>query len=93
MSFVPNSRTAAAIGHLFLDFIEAAGVPPAVDDVRQMLTEEVGSRGSHLSWFTLEFAGLAEQVYLHIGKPTLSLETAWGVFQQMAQPIADVIEL
>ncbi|KAK7034908.1 hypothetical protein R3P38DRAFT_2911966 [Favolaschia claudopus] len=65
----------------------------AVDDMRQMLTEEVGSRESHLSWFTLEFAELAEQVYLHIGKPTLSLETAWGVFQQMAQPIADVIEL
>ncbi|KAK7006611.1 hypothetical protein R3P38DRAFT_3325952 [Favolaschia claudopus] len=65
----------------------------AVDDMRQMLTEEVGSRESHLSWFSLEFAELAEQVYLHIGKPTLSLETAWGVFQQMARPIADVIEL
>ncbi|KAK7036921.1 hypothetical protein R3P38DRAFT_2489014, partial [Favolaschia claudopus] len=56
----------------------------AVDDMRQMLTEEVGSRESHLSSFSLEFAELAEQVYLHIGKPTLSLETAWGVFQQMA---------
>ncbi|KAK7037152.1 hypothetical protein R3P38DRAFT_2516838, partial [Favolaschia claudopus] len=63
-------------------------IPPTL-----MLTAEVGSRESHLSWFTLEFAELAEQVYLHIGKPTLSLETAWGVFQQMAQPIADVIEL
>ncbi|KAK6988460.1 hypothetical protein R3P38DRAFT_2474377, partial [Favolaschia claudopus] len=42
----------------------------AVDDMRQMLTEEVGSRESHLSWFSLEFAELTEQVYLHIGKPT-----------------------
>ncbi|KAK7016554.1 hypothetical protein R3P38DRAFT_2461054, partial [Favolaschia claudopus] len=25
MGFFPNSRTAAAIGHLFLDFIEATG--------------------------------------------------------------------
>ncbi|KAK6968878.1 hypothetical protein R3P38DRAFT_3508545 [Favolaschia claudopus] len=65
----------------------------AVDDMRQMLTDEVGSRESHLSWYDLEFAELAAQVYSHIGKPTLSLETAWDVFQQMAQPIADVIEL
>jgi hypothetical protein len=64
----------------------------AVDDLRKMLTEDVGPRDTHLSWFEADFGDLAESIYLQIGKPTLSLETAWDVFQQMLEPMANVIE-
>jgi hypothetical protein len=65
----------------------------AVDDLRNMMTEDVGPRDTHLSWFTAEFDELAENVYKQIGKPTLSLESAWGVFEKMLRPMADIIEL
>ncbi|KAJ6525586.1 hypothetical protein B0H10DRAFT_1864030 [Mycena sp. CBHHK59/15] len=64
----------------------------AVDDLREMVTEDVGSRDAHLSWFTTEFDKLAETIYAQIGKPTLSLQTAWEVFQAMLEPMAIVIE-
>ncbi|KAJ7877863.1 hypothetical protein B0H13DRAFT_2235847 [Mycena leptocephala] len=64
----------------------------AVDDLQKMLTEDVGPRDIHLSWFEADFGDLAESIYLQIGKPTLSLETAWDVFQQMLEPMANIIE-
>ncbi|KAJ6470744.1 hypothetical protein C8R47DRAFT_1148134 [Mycena vitilis] len=64
----------------------------AVDDLRAMVTEEVGPRDEHLSWFTAEFHELAEAIYLQIHKPTLTLDTAWDVFQAMTGPMAAVIE-
>ncbi|KAJ7036966.1 hypothetical protein C8F04DRAFT_1209932 [Mycena alexandri] len=65
----------------------------AVDDLRSMMTEEVGPRDAHLSWFTADFDELAENIYEQIGKPPSTLETAWGVFEKMVRPMADVIEL
>ncbi|KAJ7856075.1 hypothetical protein B0H14DRAFT_2352896, partial [Mycena olivaceomarginata] len=65
----------------------------AVDDLRNMMTEDVGPRDTHLSWFTAEFDELAENVYKQIRKPTLSLESAWGVFEKILRPMADIIEL
>ncbi|KAJ7767164.1 hypothetical protein B0H16DRAFT_1716801 [Mycena metata] len=64
----------------------------AVNDLRDMITEEVGPRDVHLSWFTAEFDELAGNIYEQIGKPMISLETAWDVFEKMLQPIADVID-
>ncbi|KAJ6505054.1 hypothetical protein C8R45DRAFT_923360 [Mycena sanguinolenta] len=64
----------------------------AVDDMRKMITAEVGPRGDHLSWFSAEFDELAERIYTQIGKPSLSLQTAWDVFQKMV-PLIDVVEL
>ncbi|KAJ6601598.1 hypothetical protein B0H10DRAFT_2167416 [Mycena sp. CBHHK59/15] len=55
----------------------------AVDDLREMVTEDVGSRDAHLS---------CREIYAQIGKPTLSLQTAWEVFQAMLEPMAIVIE-
>ncbi|KAF7371791.1 hypothetical protein MVEN_00035800 [Mycena venus] len=65
----------------------------AVDDMRKMITEEIGPRDAHLSWFNPEFGQLAEAIYTQIGEPALSLETAWDVFQNMLKPMAEVIEL
>ncbi|KAJ6531357.1 hypothetical protein DFH09DRAFT_1093216 [Mycena vulgaris] len=50
----------------------------AVDDLRKMVTENVGPREDHLSW---------------IGKPELSLSTAWDGFQAMLEPMANIIEV
>ncbi|KAF7371801.1 hypothetical protein MVEN_00036800 [Mycena venus] len=65
----------------------------AVNDMRKMITEEIGPRDAHLSWFNPEFGQLAEAIYTQIGEPALSLETAWDVFQNMLKPMAEVIEL
>ncbi|KAJ7291675.1 hypothetical protein C8J57DRAFT_1588176 [Mycena rebaudengoi] len=64
----------------------------AVDDLRQMVTEDVGPRDAHLSWYSAEFHVLADQVYAEIGRPTLSVDTAWDVFQTMLEPMANLIE-
>ncbi|KAJ7231516.1 hypothetical protein C8J57DRAFT_1580727 [Mycena rebaudengoi] len=64
----------------------------AVDDLRQMVTEDVGPRDAHLSWYSAEFHVLADQVYAEIGRPTLSVDTAWDVFQTMLEPVANLIE-
>ncbi|KAJ7021426.1 hypothetical protein C8F04DRAFT_1241391 [Mycena alexandri] len=61
----------------------------AVDDLRSMMTEEVGPKDAHLSWFTADFDELAENIYEQIGKPPSTLETAWGVCHEsrFSQPI------
>ncbi|KAJ6473886.1 hypothetical protein C8R45DRAFT_1103556 [Mycena sanguinolenta] len=68
-------------------------LPAAVEDMRNILTAEVGPKDEHLSWFGAEFGQVAQGIYEQIGKPTLSLETAWDVFQKMVPLIADVVEL
>ncbi|KAJ7144010.1 hypothetical protein C8R44DRAFT_827414 [Mycena epipterygia] len=65
----------------------------AVDDLRNMVTEDVGPREAHLSWFSREFDDLAHVIYAQIGKPRLSLDTAWNVFRDMLEPMAIVIEV
>ncbi|KAJ7137293.1 hypothetical protein C8R46DRAFT_1322229 [Mycena filopes] len=58
----------------------------AVAELREYLTEEVGSRDSHLRWpgVTVEFEALAEQAWAGIGSPKLLLESAWETFAQMS---------
>ncbi|KAJ7856448.1 hypothetical protein B0H14DRAFT_2578790 [Mycena olivaceomarginata] len=54
------------------------------------LTEEVGSRKSHLSWpgVTLEFETMAQAIWEDIGDLVMSVDSAWNIFAQMS----DVIE-
>ncbi|KAJ7711841.1 hypothetical protein B0H16DRAFT_1667713 [Mycena metata] len=61
----------------------------AVDELREYLTEEVGSWDSHLRWLgvTVEFERMAEEVWVRIGSPTLLLESAWDVFAEMSAVI------
>ncbi|KAF7345954.1 hypothetical protein MVEN_01617900 [Mycena venus] len=63
-----------------------------VNDLRQMITDDVGPREAHLSWYTRDFGELAQVIYEQIGKPDLSLDTAWDVFRHMLEPMASVIE-
>ncbi|KAF8185576.1 hypothetical protein K438DRAFT_2155443 [Mycena galopus ATCC 62051] len=62
----------------------------AVIELRKLLTEEVGSRESHLSWpgVTLEFEAMAQAVWEDIGSPAMSMDSAWDIFAQMS----DIIE-
>ncbi|KAJ6460794.1 hypothetical protein C8R47DRAFT_1242082 [Mycena vitilis] len=58
----------------------------AVAELREYLTEEVGSRESHLGWpgITPQFEADAEAAWAGIGKPVMSMESAWTVFSQMS---------
>ncbi|KAJ7081539.1 hypothetical protein C8R43DRAFT_965583 [Mycena crocata] len=58
----------------------------AVAELRDYLTEEVGSRESHLGWpgVTAEFKAIAEAAWAGIGSPKMDLETAWAVFAKMS---------
>jgi hypothetical protein len=59
-----------------------------LNELRDYLTEEVGSRETRLSWYTNEFAAMADAAYQSIGKPAYSLDTAWSTFSAMS----DVLE-
>ncbi|KAJ6589862.1 hypothetical protein DFH09DRAFT_1274176 [Mycena vulgaris] len=64
----------------------------AVNDLRKMVTENIGPREDHLSWVSNDFNNLAHAIYKQIGKPELSLSTAWDGFQAMLEPMANIIE-
>ncbi|KAJ7638088.1 hypothetical protein B0H17DRAFT_960876 [Mycena rosella] len=53
----------------------------AVAEIRGYLTEEVGSRESHLGWpgVTAEFKATATAALAGIGGPTITLESAWNI--------------
>ncbi|KAJ7599662.1 hypothetical protein C8J56DRAFT_1037235 [Mycena floridula] len=55
----------------------------AVDEMREYLTEEVGSRKEHLSWMSAEEQKMAEMLYARIGSPPITLKNAWDVFSRM----------
>ncbi|KAJ6529495.1 hypothetical protein DFH09DRAFT_1020030 [Mycena vulgaris] len=65
----------------------------AVNDLRKMVTENIGPREDHLSWVSNDFNNLAHAIYKQIGKPELSLSTAWDGFQAMLEPMANIIEV
>ncbi|KAF7310263.1 hypothetical protein MIND_00400200 [Mycena indigotica] len=55
-----------------------------VEDIREVLSAEVGPREQHLSWVTPEFDTFARTIYEMIERPTLTLESSWTVFVQMS---------
>ncbi|KAJ7512435.1 hypothetical protein B0H11DRAFT_2151906 [Mycena galericulata] len=61
----------------------------AVSELRGYLTEEVGSRESHLGWpgITAEFETMAQAAWVDVEKPNMSLESAWDIFAKMSAVI------
>ncbi|KAJ6598223.1 hypothetical protein DFH09DRAFT_1071261 [Mycena vulgaris] len=146
LKLLPNSRTAGAGGHIFLDFVEETGCIPiqlttdkgskigwqyafqsilreyfapnidpaifaaymvlksvhntviegfwrwlktkmeAIAELREYLTEEVGSRETHLGWpgVTPEFKAIVGGACAGIGSPEMTMESAWNIFAQMS---------
>lgn len=66
----------------------------AVEELREYLTEEVGSREKHLGWpgLTAKFDGMAQAAFEALGQPTLSLDSAWGIFAQMSTIVEDLLD-
>ncbi|KAJ7215815.1 hypothetical protein GGX14DRAFT_606737 [Mycena pura] len=71
-------------------------VPREAVELREYLTEEVGStrREKHLGWpgLTAEFDRMAQAAFEALGQPTLSLDSAWGIFAQMSTIIEDLLD-
>ncbi|THH19591.1 hypothetical protein EW146_g1615 [Bondarzewia mesenterica] len=63
--------------------------PAIIEELRQMVTDDVGPREEHLGWVTKEFSVLASRVYHEVGSPKLTLETSWDVFQRMSDVLSD----
>ncbi|KAJ3504245.1 hypothetical protein NMY22_g17986 [Coprinellus aureogranulatus] len=61
----------------------------AIEEYRRQLDEEVGTREEWLSWYTAEFAEIAEEAYEEIGSPEMDLDSAWEVFSLMAPVVRD----
>ncbi|KAJ7752503.1 hypothetical protein DFH07DRAFT_774437 [Mycena maculata] len=61
----------------------------AVSELRGYLTEEVGSRESHLGWpgITADFETMAQAAWVDVEKPEMSLESAWDIFAKMSPVI------
>ncbi|TFK61062.1 hypothetical protein BDN72DRAFT_778676 [Pluteus cervinus] len=53
-------------------------------EARQYLTEEVGGRDQHLSWYSNNSALDAEIAHRAIGSPEMTLSNAWDVFLGMS---------
>lgn len=60
-------------------------------EVRDYLSEQVGPREQHLSWYDDEFAVVAGLAYDSIGSPAITLDAAWEVFDTMSQELANVL--
>ncbi|KAK7016477.1 hypothetical protein R3P38DRAFT_2541840 [Favolaschia claudopus] len=58
----------------------------AVDELREYLTEDVGSRESHLRWpgLTVEVEQAIKTACEDVGSPEISVESAWNVFQNLS---------
>ncbi|KAJ7092528.1 hypothetical protein C8R43DRAFT_1049877 [Mycena crocata] len=55
-----------------------------IDNLREVLTQEVGPRSDHLQWVDDEFSSLAESVHKSIGSPKITLNNSWEIFAQMS---------
>ncbi|KAJ7151306.1 hypothetical protein C8R43DRAFT_1004776 [Mycena crocata] len=55
-----------------------------IDNLREVLTQEVGPRSDHLQWVDNEFSSLAESVHKSIGSPKITLNNSWEIFAQMS---------
>ncbi|KAJ6556997.1 hypothetical protein DFH09DRAFT_1084343 [Mycena vulgaris] len=58
----------------------------AIAELREYLTEEVGSRETHLGWpgVTPEFKAIVGGAWAGIGSPEMTMESAWNIFAQMS---------
>lgn len=60
-------------------------VPPdAVQEMRAFIIEETGQREN---WISDDFAKIADDIYLQISSPALTLDNAWEVFTAMSNAI------
>ena len=59
----------------------------AINELRAYLTEEVGPCETRLSWYSDEFAAMADDAYQTIGKPTYNLDNAWSTFAIMSDTL------
>ena len=60
-------------------------VPPeAVQEMRGLVIDEAGPREN---WISGDFSTIADDVFMQIGSPTLTLENAWEVFTAMSDVI------
>ena len=64
--------------------------PTVVQELGDYLTEEVGTRESHLNWVSDDFSAVADDVYQSIGTPHISFPSAWRVFKQMSGVIGEL---
>lgn len=60
----------------------------ALAEMRSVLSEEVGMRSEHLSWYSREFGDAASAAYEALGSPSISLGNSWEVFTTMAHSMA-----
>ncbi|KAL0949272.1 hypothetical protein HGRIS_009350 [Hohenbuehelia grisea] len=85
-------------GHVPLDALEhptqlggincLIPVPSEVlQELRAILTEEVGSRESFLTWVSNEFLCIAEAAHVALGLPSITLDNAWFTFRQMSDAL------
>jgi hypothetical protein len=59
----------------------------AVQELRKILEEDVGSYEDNMSWFSEDFRQLAENTFAELSHPAITLDNAWKVFQSMSNAI------
>ncbi len=64
----------------------------AIKALRDFVTENEGPRETFLQWVDDAFQASADQVYIELGSPKLTLETSWDVFREMV-PLLEQFEI
>ena len=59
----------------------------ALQELRKILKEDVGSYEDHMSWYSQDFCQLADETYAKLSHPAITLDNAWKIFQSMSNII------
>ncbi len=57
----------------------------AVQEMRKVITEEVGPRENHLAWVSADFDRAAALAHERLGLSDITLETSWAVYAELVK--------
>ena len=69
---------------------EALGVKVPMDILGQIRAQLPVTREEAFRWVDGEFAAVADELYIHLGSPRLTLEGGWDIFSRMSVQLTRV---
>lgn len=62
----------------------------AITELRALLTEQVGSRETHMTWVSDDFVARANDTHRELNLPIITFENSWDIFTRMADAMEDL---
>ncbi|KAF4600764.1 hypothetical protein EYR38_005409 [Pleurotus pulmonarius] len=61
-----------------------------ITELRALLTEQVGSRETHMTWVSDDFVAHANDTHRELNLPIITFENSWDIFTRMADAMEDL---